>query len=318
VAQSASAQPSGPPLLPQGIAQYFVPPRRAASAGLLYKPMAVAAADVALENSRYGVNETRRTLWLCPIDAGPVPVDWERAAALDLVPDDLDRALPAAGAYGELPQAAANPKSYAEWEKLLERWLRGSQTIALLRSAAQKAMSQPGEQERDFRIRLQQLWRERRDEQVEALRKRYATRTASLTERLRKAEQVVAREEQEASQQKWSAAASVGQSILGALFGRKRGVSISGIGSSIGRVQKQSGDIGRAQENVEALNAQLAEIEAELQAEIGALDSSYDALAEQLEPISVAPKASDVHVHFVGLAWAPHAGEVGGMLEPAW
>jgi Sec-independent protein translocase protein TatA len=52
-----------------------------------------------------------------------------------------------------------------------------------------------------------------------------------------------------------NAAASFGQSLLGAVFSRKRGgSSASRVGSSIGRIQKETSDVARAQ---------LAELEAE-------------------------------------------------------
>ena len=77
-----------------------------------------------------------------------------------------------------------------------------------------------GESERDFRIRLQLEARTARDEAVDAVRKKYAPKQAALAERLRRAEQAVERETQQASDQKMQTAVSVGATLL-ALFGRK-------------------------------------------------------------------------------------------------
>jgi hypothetical protein len=308
------AVPSGPPVVPAGTQQFFLP---AGGAGeVTYLPRVIGAADLAYTNARYGVQENRRVVRMCAIDDGPVPVDWASSTPVDLDVGALGKVGQSGASYGELPAPAANAKNYAEWGKLLARWIRGSEVLTLYRSPALKLVSRPGESERDFRIRLQQSSREGRDEQVDALRKRYAGRIDTLHERLRRAEQSVAREHEQASQQKWNAASSVGQTVLGALFGRK--LSVSRAGSSFGRMQKETSDVARAEENVAALHAQLAELEAELGREVDAIASGYDALAETLDPVEIASKTGDVHVHFVGLAWAPHMRDDRGILTPAW
>ena len=76
--------------------------------------------------------------------------------------------------------------------------------------------------------------------------------------------------------------------------------------------------MGRAEKSAETLRQQLAELEAELQGEVDAIESGYDALSEPLEQITIAPKASDIHVHFVGLGWAPHIHDAQGRLVQAW
>ena len=315
-APAPSAASVGPPVPPAGTQQYFLP-ARSAQTDLVYLPRVIGAADVLYSNARLGVQESRRVVRLCGLDDGPVPLDWASSTEIDLDVGDLARSGASGATYGELPAAASRAKSYDEWSKLLERWLRSNAAITLLQSPALKQTSRPGESERDFRIRLQQASREQRDQKVEALRQRYATRLDSLQDRLRRAEQTLARESEQASQQKWNAAASIGQSVLGAVFGRKLG-GVSRASSSFGRMQKESSDVARAEENVAALQAQLAELEAQLQGEIGEIEASFDAASAPLEQVAVTPKSSDVHVHFVGLAWAPHARDAQGALAPAW
>jgi phage terminase Nu1 subunit (DNA packaging protein) len=107
-----------------------------------------------------------------------------------------------------LPEVARRPKSYDEWAKAFARWLRTSQELRLFQYPAFKEVSRPDESERDFRIRLQQRAREQRDAQVEALRRKYATRMATLRDRLARAQAALAREKAQQQQQQLSAAAS--------------------------------------------------------------------------------------------------------------
>jgi len=67
---------------------------------------------------------------------------------------------------------------------------------------------------------------------------------------------------------------------------------------------KESEDIKRAGESVEAVKAQAAELEADVLAETQRLASRFDA-ESPLEKISLAPKRGQVTVQFVALGWLP-------------
>jgi hypothetical protein len=169
-------------------------------------------------------------------------------------------------------------------------------------------VSRPGEDEREFRGRLAQAAREARDREVDELRQRYAARVAAAAERVRRAEGTVARERQQASQQKLQTAISLGSTVLGAILGR-RALGSGSLGRAttaargMSRSAKEHADVARAEEGAEAARHRLAELEAELQsraAEIGA------ALADEaLATVTVRPRKSDVEVRRVALAWVP-------------
>jgi len=119
------------------------------------------------------------------------------------------------------------------------------------------------------------------------------------------------------------AAISVGASILGAFLGRKT-ISQANIGRattairSAGRVMKESEDVGRAEENVAALQRQLFDLDAQFKSESEALTAATDPLNEKLETISVKPTKSNIAVKLVALAWTPHWQDEKGTLSPAW
>lgn len=313
---STASAAEGPPLLPNDIPQYFLPAR--SREPITYFPMAIGAASIDYASTRYGIQQSRKFMAISEINDGPVEVEWEQATLINLDASDLDQRADAQAAYAELPAAASKPKNYAEWNKAFARWLRTSQPLTLLQSPALKVTSKPDEDEAAFRIRLQQIAREDRDTQVEAMRRKYATRMDSLQDRVRRAEQAIEREQAQARNAQINTLASVGQSILGAVFGRKSGISLGRAGSSIGKLTRESGDVGRAEENADALREQLQKLEAELQDEITRIESGYDAQAEKLEEVALAPKTTDVAVQFVALGWAPYTRDEQGRLSPAW
>ena len=246
-------------------------------------------------------------------------VDWYAAEAVEVAYEDLERE-PAAGArFAGLPDAAARAKSYAGWQKELAECLYRSRRCELFASPSLGELSRPGESERDFRIRLTEAARERRDAEVEKLRARHGPKVARLEERLRRAEQAREREETQASREKWQSTMAIGSSVLGALFGRKKLSAtnlrrVSSAGRSVGRIFKEGEDVGRAEENVEAVKSEIAELQAQLEAEVAALQERFDPQAEPLETVALKPKKTDVEVKLVTLAWAPYG--AGG--EPAW
>ena len=313
---STASAAEGPPLLPNDIPQYFLPAR--SREPITYFPMAIGAASIDYASTRYGIQQSRKFMAMSEINDGPVEVDWEQATLITLDASALDQRADAQAAYAELPAAASKPKNYAEWNKAFARWLRTSQPLTLLQSPALKVTSKPDEDEAAFRIRLQQIAREDRDTQVEAMRRKYATRMDALQDRVRRAEQAIEREQAQARNAQINTLASVGQSILGAVFGRKSGVSLGRAGSSIGKLTRESGDVGRAEENADALREQLQKLEAELQDEITRIESGYDAQTEKLEEVALAPKTTDVAIQFVALGWAPYTRDEQGRLSPAW
>ncbi len=119
------------------------------------------------------------------------------------------------------------------------------------------------------------------------------------------------------------AAISVGASILGAFLGRKT-ISATNIGRATtavrgaGRVLKESRDVNLAEENVAALQQQLADLEAQFGSEREALTGATDPLQEKLESVSLKPTKANLTIKLVALAWTPHWRSATGTMTPAW
>ncbi|QOJ37154.1 MAG: ATP-binding protein [Nitrospira sp.] len=313
------------PMLPPEVPQYVVPLRGRPSSGqtLFYQPMVLGVAQVRVADNKAGVDVTERLALLAPVTDAAVPVEWDQATLVDLVLDDLEREPVGGARFGRLPAVASKAKQYDGWKGDLSAWLFRTQKVELWRSPGTGLLSTPGESERDFRVRLQQAGREERDRQSDMLRKKYAPKISSLQDRIRRAEQMVERQQTEARSSQLQAAISVGATILGAFLGRKA-ISAGNLGKATtairgaGRVLKESKDVGQAEENVAALQRQLAELEAQFKAEAEALASATDPLTEKLDRLSLKPTKSNITVKLVALAWVPHWQEADGGLLSAW
>jgi phage host-nuclease inhibitor protein Gam len=250
-------------------------------------------------------------------------VDWLEASTLDLSPADLDARPEPDAAFAELPAPLGRSAQFKSWQKGLRRHLRTERPLTLYKSAALKTTSSAGETERDFRIRLQQLGNEQRDLKVAKLRERYEKKVTTLENRLRRAQQAVEKQSEQARGQKLDAAISFGTAVLGALLGRKRvsTTSASRVGTAVkkaGRIGQESADVRRAQQTAAAVQAELAELQTKFDDDVSALDAAYDAQSDELDEIEVNPKAADVHVGLLALGWLPYIEDTDGLLAPAW
>ena len=227
-------------------------------------------------------------------------------------PDSLlESKTPPAATYGTLPKAAVDPKRYIDWSRDFADWIVQSQTLKLFSAPALKLLSEPGESERDFRIRTQQAAREARDGAVETLRHRFAPKVTRLEEKKRKAQEVVDREQAQVGQQKLQTAVSLGATMLGALMGRKA-VALSTLGRAttsargVGRSMKEVQDVERAQVKLQEVEAEIAALNTELEREIAAVERTADVNAP-LDVIEIKPKRGHVDIRLVALAWQPVA-----------
>ena len=316
---------TGRPFLPPGVPQQFIPIRGAQPSGstLVYQPMVLGGAQVRFSDSKTGIDVTQDVTVLTPIADGAVPVDWDHAAEAALALSDLEQVPAESAQFANLPVAAGKAKSYEVWNKDFSGCLFRNQKVDLFKSPSTKEVSNPGESERDFRVRLQQSGREARDKQSDSLRQKYAPKIAAIQDRIRRAGQTVERQQAESRASQMQAAISVGASILGAFLGRKT-LSATNIGRATtairgaGRAIKESKDVGQAEENVSALQQQLADLEAQFKTETDALAATTDPLNEKLETVSLKPTKANIAVKLVALAWTPHWQDAGGRLTSAW
>jgi hypothetical protein len=302
----APGESGTPPIVPPGIQQYFVP---ASGGSVRYTPVVLGAARVGFGDSKLGIDETREVVYAVPFGSGPVAVDWSTATTVDVATGDLRESGSANATYREVPPAGLQARNYAGWNKDFAKWLGSSEKLELLRHRDLKLTSNPGESERDFQIRVRDAQRVARDAAVDALKKKYAAKEAQIQEQRRRAEGAVERETAQASQQKLQTGLSVGATILGALFGRKAmGVGSLGRATTaargVGRSMKESDDIRRANENLQAIDERARALQDEISEETRRITERFDA-ATSVERLSLAPKRGQVSVQLLGLGWLP-------------
>jgi len=310
------------PVLPPEVPQLFLPLRAARPGDPVYRAHLVGLGRVHFEDGKLGVSQRVEVARLAAL-APDVPVDWLQAATPTVGEADFESAPAERSTFEEAPAAALKTGQFARWEKAFAEALYRSERLTLWRSPATGELSRVGESERDFRIRVGEVARAERDRELDKVRQRFAGRVDALAERIRRAEERVERERGQATQRKLETAVSVGTTLLGALFGRKRlsTTSLSRAATSArsaSRAMKEGQDVGLAEESLESLRQKQTELEREVGDALAEAGARLERASAELVEVAVKPRKADVEVRRVALAWAPYLPDAGGRLTPAW
>jgi hypothetical protein len=314
------APQTGPPILPPGVDSAYLT-ASGAGHGVVYYPGIAGRMDVHYSSARYKIDAKETLALAFQMEEGPDVIDWDNVC--EFVSENLEAEPLSGGSYASLPSAAKKASNYKKWNRDLLRWVRQNRPLRLMRSKKFGVTSRLGESDSDFQSRLAQAVREKRDLEVEKLRKKYDRRFTTLRDRLMRAEQAIAREGEQVKAKKMQTAISFGTAILGAFLGRKKvsATSASRIGTAVksaSRVRKEKMDVERAKERAEAVRRRMEELEEKLQEDIDSMEFSFESQAEEVEEILVKPKSTDITLKTFGLVWMPYRKNAGGGQSPDW
>ena len=296
---------SSKPVVPSGVSEFYA---RSPAASGKYSPRVLGIVRLHFVDKAAGVDAWETRSLIAPLDESEANVAWDQADIAGDLQNQLSTAPPLNAQYADTPAALLRATNYRSWEKELASHVYATATLDIFHCPAVGQGVVPGNSEGDFRAKLALALREKRDAEIDKLRKKYAPRLTTLQDQIRRANERIERERSDLSQQKMQTVISVGTSILGALLGRKA-ISVGNaqrVGSaarSAGRIGKESEDVGRAEENREVLEQRFSDMQNELEAEISRLRGEFDPATAQIERVAVKPRKADIDVRTVALLW---------------
>ena len=175
------------PIVDPDVAQYVVPLRgkKPDDSRLVYVPMVLGAGQVRFADSKNGIDTTQDVHIVVPVTDGAVALDWARAPRPTISPADLEQSPAGEAQFLAVPPSANKAKSYDIWKKEFAGWLFRTQKLELLKSPASNEVSRPGNLNATFVFVYNRAGRERRDQHIESLRRKYAPKITALQERVR-------------------------------------------------------------------------------------------------------------------------------------
>ncbi|MCC6984089.1 MAG: ATP-binding protein [Bauldia sp.] len=271
---AAKAPASTRPVLPPGVKEYFAPVGSAfAGDDLVYRAKLFGSAEVRFTDRKSGIDTWRTLACLAPITDGPGGVDWNRAQPTDLTLADMSGEAGEA-AFAPAPRDIADKDAYKRWAKDFEEWVY-----------------------RNAVLDIRQADREHRDALVDRIRAEYAPKIERLEEKIRNLRQVAEREENSIRADRMDSIVSVGTSILGGLFGRRRvsTTSFNRAASAARRDAKSRQRVADAEEDLVTAEADLEQLTLEVEAKVRDLS------------LELRPTRSNITREQLALVWVPHA-----------
>jgi hypothetical protein len=239
-------------------------------------------------------------------DLGTV-VRWENADEVSIAPDDMeDDPGDEEAIFGETPRELSTVRKLKALKKDYSDYLYHEQRLSLLYHPKLKVYSRPDESERQFKIRVAQAAREKRDAEVDKLKSRYQTKLDRLAKRLEREEVELEEDKAEYSARKQEEMVSGAETVLGifGIFGRRK--SISSAMTKRRMTTKAKLDVKESEEEIARLQKEIEEMEAELKEEAQAIADRWDEMLDDLETYEVKPRRSDVDVEMAAVAWLPY------------
>lgn len=297
------------PSAPVGVEEYFF-----VKSGLIdqlqYKPRVLGQAKLHFVDAKNQIDNWKDYIFVAPVSDDGNEVLWDEAESTPDIKKFLTKDKPKSATYETLPAGLIQSKNYSTFAKTLISYLYQNQTLDILQAPEYKLTSKDGESEGDFQARLNQVLRETRDEQVKNLRDRYNTKIATLTDKIKRAQDKADKKQSDVGRQKWDTIISAGTTILGGLFGRSKinRDTISRAGTTIRRASKIGEEqqvAFQAEESLKSLQEQLEQLQSEIEKQVADIQSGSDASKVKIEKLSIRPRKSDITVPNVSLVWIP-------------
>jgi hypothetical protein len=305
-AARVAAPAAGRPLVPPGIEERFARPARGLriDGACVYRPALLGTAACHYVRAAADVDVWTDTSWLV-LDGAQAVDELPWTAAIKLAPDrlELDTEPDSAVAFDDLPTPFLVARNYKRWQTQLKDYLYRHQPLRLFQCPELKSFSRPGLDELDARLGFEQSLREARDAAKEKLQAKVATALRSLDAKIQTAQQRVERE----GGQFYESALDLGQTVLGMLLGNRRSrvAKTSATVRGLGKAARQRGQSQTAQEALESLLAERAQLIEDAEKELQALKDRYSLHAIELAPLDVPCRKSDTRVDLVALVWLP-------------
>jgi hypothetical protein len=347
---AAPPQPAGysdtPPALAPDLVQALLPVRlssgsavaglekelgrrvEATETALIYEPHLLALGQVHFLDRARRVSESRRVgLLVQPRDLGAV-IRWQDAKAVELDPGEIENRPEPNAFFGPVPSelnAASKLKALA---KDFSDYLYREQALNLYYNPELEVYSLSGESDRDFRIRAQQIAREKRDAEVEKLRKKSQLNLDRLQTRLAREQRELTADQAKYEARKREEMISAGETVVGMLgiFGRRRTTALSQAATKRRLTSQAKAGIEESEAEIARLQAEIEDMQQTMQEEAEAISDRWTTALDQIEPYAVRPTRKDVQVDLVALAWAPYweighpsaGGRLAQARVPAW
>lgn len=268
-----------------------------------YTPLILGSGKLHYIDSKNKIDVWREISILAPADEKDV--QWENGTVNSDIKKQIASELMPNSTFENLPNGMT--KNSNAFQKSFISYLYQNQPLILYKASQVAFNSKPEETEGEFRSRLALLLKEKRDEALSELDKKYSDKIQTLKLKISKYQGKAAETTQKALWKKINLGISFFGTLLAILLGKKltQG-SISQAGTTMRRAEKVTEDSPAVtQEEIYATEQRLEQLQKELEEEKQKIVKKFDPDNLSVETIKIAPRKSDITVEKIALVWWP-------------
>ncbi|MBY0528487.1 MAG: DUF87 domain-containing protein [Gemmataceae bacterium] len=257
-----------PPVLPAGVAQFYLPALGSTTGAIVYQPRLLGFAEVVFADKRKGLEHRRSYRLLAEAVPTGQSVAW---AAAEKLGDAVSTAPQAGAQWADAPESLNSGKKLTALKRTLVDFLHGNAKVVLLSNRALDLVSEPQEDVLVFQARCRAAARHELEKALAAEKQKFRPKFEALNAAL--PDETDGKEDAESN----------GGSVLGWLL-------------SPFRTESEAPGVE---------DARLDKLEASYRARCAELVAKWRAVGEEYEELPLKPRKSDIQVTHFGLAWAP-------------
>lgn len=205
--------------------------------------------------------------------------------------------------FASLPSFISNLKDFKDTQKEFKEFLYRNQKLEIY--SALDLNSNPDESKESFILRLQDKCNEILEEETAKIEEKFKKESEKLNLKISNANEKFQKEQDDVASSGMDAILGIGSVIMGAIFGKSK-MSANKISTSAKKATKildARKDVEYAKQDLDELNAMLANLNEEFQNKVSELKQNYDVKQIQIQTKQISPKKSDIYDEKVSLLW---------------
>ncbi|HUF39920.1 MAG TPA: DUF87 domain-containing protein [Anaerolineales bacterium] len=308
------------PALPARVNEFFLPhkltlgdsarkagrelPADARSAGLIYRPVLLAQANVRFVNRTYNLNmEKTWTGVVVEPDARGI-VRWEEHLCARIEPRGLDPGPLPTSTFGELTAPLTDERLMKSLDTDFSEWIYRAGTVTVRTNPTLKIHAGPDVSEAEFRRMSTEEAARLRDKELATKTRTLETRIKSLSDKLSREERELEENKDEVAQRRMEEYGTHAENLL-SLFNKRRRTLTTSL-SKRRMTSQAKADVDESLDTIKRLQEEIVETRQELDELIASIKSHWSEALEHVDEIPVAPYKKDILVELFGVAWLPY------------
>ena len=276
----------------------------------VYKSAVIGGCLLRFMDGKKKIDEQTEKVFILFPDEDTLGINWDDAETLSGF-DDLDNSPAILNRdkgpyYSKVSDQLFDVKKFRQVRKDFSDWLYYNSRLPIQVHPDLGVFQIPGEDEREFFIRLRQAARERRDDEIESIEKKYRKQLDRLEKKMAKMERELFEDEEMYRARKREEMIEAGESILSFFLGRRRTRDASTIARRRRLTSKAKMDIEETKEELSELDEEIQKLENELKKVTDEIVKDWEEVTDELEREELKPRRSEVNVKLIALAWVPH------------